>query len=61
MAAKVIKVKFAEGLYQKLNVIRSTVYVESFIIVLQRVQNAKFFEQCRCNMAIQCFNLLINR
>ena len=42
------KVKFAMALYQKLDFIRSTIYVESFIIVSQSAQNAQFFALCRC-------------
>ena len=36
------------ALYQKLDIIRSTIYVESFIIVSRRAQNAQFFALCRC-------------
>ena len=43
-----LKVKFAMALYQKLDFIRSTIYVESFIIVSRSAQNAQFFALCRC-------------
>ena len=36
------------ALYQKLDFIRSTIYVESFIIVSRSAQNAQFFALCRC-------------
>ena len=42
------KVKFAMALYQKLDFIRSTIYVESFVIVSRSAQNAQFFVLCRC-------------
>ena len=52
-------VKFAMALhkfllYQKLDVIRSTIYVESFIIVSQSAQNAQFF----CTMPLY-YNIYI--
>ena len=49
-AKMALKVKFAMALYQKLDFIRSTIYVESFIIVSRSAQNAQFFALCRCTI-----------